>query len=33
MHECWNHGKMDSWVKVHTRPEWEGPKGTMTMGY
>jgi len=33
MHECWNHGKMDSWVRVHTRPEWEGPKGTMTMGY
>jgi phospholipase C len=33
MHECWNNGKMDSWVKVHTRPEWEGPKGTMTMGY
>jgi phospholipase C len=33
MHECWNHGKMDSWVKVHTQPEWEGPKGTMTMGY
>ena len=33
MHECWNHGKMDSWVKVHTRPEWEGPKGAMTMGY
>jgi phospholipase C len=33
MHECWNHGKMNSWVKVHTRPEWEGPKGTMTMGY
>jgi phospholipase C len=24
---------MDSWVKVHTRREWEGPKGTMTMGY
>jgi phospholipase C len=33
MHECWNQGKMNSWVKVHTRPEWEGPKGTMTMGY
>jgi phospholipase C len=33
MHEAWNHGKMDSWVKVHTRPEWEGPKGAMTMGY
>jgi phospholipase C len=24
---------MDSWVKVHTQPEWEGPKGAMTMGY
>ncbi len=33
MHECWNHGKMDAWVKVHTQPEWEGPRGTMTMGY
>jgi phospholipase C len=33
MHECWNGGKMDSWVKVHTRPQWEGPKGVMTMGY
>jgi phospholipase C len=33
MHECWNHGKMDSWVKVHTQPEWEGPKGALTMGY
>ena len=33
MHECWNHGRMDSWVKVHTQPEWEGPKGALTMGY
>jgi phospholipase C len=33
MHECWNHGKMDSWVKVHTQPQWEGAKGAMTMGY
>ncbi len=33
MHECWNHGKMDSWVKVHTQRQWEGPKGAMTMGY
>src|SRR5436305_1507392 len=33
MHECWNHGKMDSWVKVHTQPKWEGPKGALTMGY
>jgi phospholipase C len=33
MHECWNHGKMDSWVRVHTEAQWEGPKGAMTMGY
>jgi phospholipase C len=33
MHECWNHGKMDAWVKVHTRSEYEGPKGALTMGY
>ncbi len=33
MHECWNDGRMDSWVKVHTREEWEGPKGALTMGY
>jgi phospholipase C len=35
MHECWNHGKMDAWVKTHTGapPEYEGPHGVMTMGY
>jgi len=33
MHECWNHGRMDSWVKIHTQPQWEGAHGTMTMGY
>jgi phospholipase C len=33
MHESWNHGKMDQWVKVHTEPQWEGPNGAMTMGY
>ncbi|HEY1507950.1 MAG TPA: alkaline phosphatase family protein [Solirubrobacteraceae bacterium] len=33
MHECWNHGKMDSWVKVHTSAQQEGPKGALTMGY
>jgi phospholipase C len=33
MHLCWNHGKMDSWVKTHTSPTYEGPHGTMTMGY
>jgi phospholipase C len=34
MHECWNHGKMDRWVKVHTESRNEGnPDGAMTMGY
>jgi phospholipase C len=33
MHLCWNHGRMDSWVKVHTSPDYEGPNGAMTMGY
>jgi phospholipase C len=33
MHECWNHGKMNQWVKIHTQPQWEGPHGAMTMGY
>jgi len=33
MHECWNDGRMDSWVKVHTEEQWEGPKGALTMGY
>ena len=33
MHLCWNHGKMDSWVKVHTSSEYEGPQGALTMGY
>jgi phospholipase C len=33
MHQCWNGGKMDSWVKVHTEAAHEGPKGAMTMGY
>ncbi len=31
MHDCWNGGKMDSWVKVHTKIE--GERGTTTMGY
>lgn len=31
MHDCWNGGKMDSWVKVHT--QLEGERGTTTMGY
>jgi phospholipase C len=33
MHECWNGGRMDSWVKVHTEPAWEGDRGVLTMGY
>ena len=33
MHLCWNHGKMDSWVKVHTSSAYEGAHGAMTMGY
>ncbi len=33
MHLCWNHGKMDAWVKVHTSSRYEGPHGAMTMGY
>jgi phospholipase C len=33
-HQCWNHGRMDSFVKVHTDPANEGPsQGTLTMGY
>ena len=31
--QSWNWGKMDSWVKIHTQPQWEGPNGAMTMGY
>jgi phospholipase C len=33
MHLCWNHGRMDSWVKVHTSSKYEGARGAMTMGY
>ena len=33
MHQCWNHGRMDSWVKVHTAQNHEGPAGAFTMGY
>src|SRR5579875_3040071 len=33
MHECWNRGKMDSFVKVHTSAKHEGSRGAMTMGY
>ena len=31
MHDCWNGGKMDSWVKVHSKVE--GARGATTMGY
>jgi phospholipase C len=33
MHLCWNEGKMDSFVKVHSSSEYEGSYGAMTMGY
>jgi phospholipase C len=34
MHQCWNHGRMDSWVKIHTASNHEGnPTGALTMGY
>src|ERR1700677_2743125 len=32
-HLCWNGGKMDSFVKVHTSSTYEGANGVMTMGY
>ena len=31
MHDCWNGGKMDQWVNVHTALE--GRRGPTTMGY
>ncbi|MBV9485204.1 MAG: hypothetical protein JO246_04035 [Frankiaceae bacterium] len=34
MHECWNRGKMNRWVRVHTQDQYEGnPAGALTMGY
>jgi phospholipase C len=34
MHKCWNGGKMNRWVRVHTGDEGEGnPTGALTMGY
>jgi phospholipase C len=33
MHQCWNDGRMDSWVRVHTSPANEGANGALTMGY
>jgi phospholipase C len=34
MHKCWNHGRMDSWARVHTSAEGEGDvTGALTMGY
>jgi phospholipase C len=32
-HLCWNNGKMDSFVSVHTSSTYEGADGAMTMGY
>ncbi|HEX3907693.1 MAG TPA: alkaline phosphatase family protein, partial [Mycobacteriales bacterium] len=34
MHQCWNHGKMDSWARTHSSKANEGvPDGALTMGY
>ena len=34
MHQCWDGGRMDSFVRVHTSPANEGnPTGALTMGY
>jgi phospholipase C len=33
MHLCWNRGKMNDWVRVHTSPKYEGANGALTMGY
>jgi len=33
MHQCWNRASMDSFVRVHTSPANEGPRGVATMGY
>jgi phospholipase C len=32
-HLCWDGGKMDSFVSVHTSSTYEGSNGAMTMGY
>src|SRR5437660_1048064 len=33
-HQCWNGGRMDRFVEVHTDPSNEGPaNGVLTMGY
>ena len=32
-HLCWNRGKMDAWVRVHTMSQYEGASGTSVMGY
>src|SRR6202162_299414 len=32
-HLCWNHGKMDAWVRTHTESKYEGAGGTTVMGY
>ena len=33
MHQCWDKGRMDSWVRVHTSSANEGANGALTMGY
>lgn len=33
MHLCWDHGKMDAFVRVHTKSKYEGAGGTTVMGY
>jgi phospholipase C len=34
MHQCWNDGRMDAFVRVHTSSAHEGnPDGALTMGY
>jgi phospholipase C len=32
-HLCWDHGKMDAFVRTHTMPKYEGASGTTVMGY
>jgi phospholipase C len=32
-HLCWNHGKMDAFVRTHTMSQYEGAGGTTVMGY
>lgn len=32
-HLCWNHGRMDGWVRTHTMSKYEGSGGVTVMGY